>query len=175
MLVSRNRTGDEFGMISSRNTTTPKPPMKCVDARQKSRLRGKASTSSRMVEPVVVKPDTLSNQALANVNGPPQRAYGSMPNRKESSQDRKMIMYPSFKVIRSVLRTKMNGKKPTVKVSEKLIRSGARALSPPSRRDTHTDSSMNSELTRSAIPTFLDMTFRFIPIPPYEAGFPSAA
>ena len=84
-------------------------------------------------------------------------------------------MYPSFRVIRSVLRTKMKGKMPTVKVRAKLIRSGARALSPPSRREMPTDSSMNSELTRSAIPTFLDMTFRFIPIPPSGTGFPSAA
>ena len=74
MLVSRRRTGEEFGMIRSRNTTTPRPPMKCVEARQKSRLRGKASTSSRMVDPVVVKPDTLSNQALTRVNGPPHIA-----------------------------------------------------------------------------------------------------
>ena len=96
-----------------------------------------------------------------------------MPNRKESSHDRKMIMYPSFKEICSVLRTKMNGKIPTVKVSAKLIRSGARALSPPSMSEIPTDRSMNSELTRSAIPTFLDMTFRFILIPPSEAGFPS--
>ena len=71
MLVSRRRTGDEFGMIRSRNTTTPRPPIKCVEDRQNSRLRGSASTSSRMVAPVVVKPDTLSNQALARVNGPP--------------------------------------------------------------------------------------------------------
>ena len=175
MLVSRRRTGEEFGMISSRNTTTPRPPMKCVDERQKSRLRGSASTSSRMVAPVVVKPDTLSNQALAMVNGPPHSTYGSMPNRKDSSQDRKMIMYPSLRVMLSVLRTKMKGKMPTVNVSAKLIRSGARALSPPSRSEMPADRSMNSELTRSAIPVFRDMTFRFIRIPPAATGFPSAA
>ena len=132
MLVSRRRIGEELGIIRRRKTTTPKPPMKCVEERQNSRLRGSASTSSRMVAPVVVKPDTLSNHAFANVNGPPQRAYGSMPNRKESSHDRKMIMYPSFREICSVFRTKMKGKMPTVKVRAKLIRSGARALSPPS-------------------------------------------
>ena len=74
MLVSRKRMGEVLGMMSSRNTTTPKPPMKCVEARQKTRLRGKASTSSKMVAPVVVNPDTLSNQALITVKGPPQSA-----------------------------------------------------------------------------------------------------
>ena len=66
----------------------------------------------------------------------------------------------------------MNGNTPTVKVSEKLIRSGVRALSPPSARETKTDSSMNSELTRSAVPTFRDMTFRFIP--KSWTGFPAS-
>ena len=74
MLVRRRRMGEELGMIRSRNTTTPRPPMKCVEARQKMRLRGSDSMSSRMVAPVVEKPDTLSNQALATVKGPPHRA-----------------------------------------------------------------------------------------------------
>lgn len=79
-------------MISSRKTTTPKPPIKCVEERQKSRLFGNASTLSRIVEPVVVKPETLSNQAFIIVNGPPQSAYGSMPKMKDRSQDSAMIM-----------------------------------------------------------------------------------
>ena len=79
-------------MISSRKTTTPKPPMKCVEERQNSRLFGNASTLSRIVEPVVVNPETLSNQAFMIVNGPPQSAYGSMPKMKDSSQDSAMIM-----------------------------------------------------------------------------------
>ena len=91
MFVRRIFIWLEPGMSSSRKTTTPRPPMKCVDARQKSRLFGSASISSRMVAPVVVKPLTDSNQAFCSVNGPPHRAYGSMPKMKESSQDRKMI------------------------------------------------------------------------------------
>ncbi len=66
--------------------------MKCVEARQNRRLFGRASTSVRMVAPVVVKPETLSNQAFTTVNGPPQRAYGSMPKTKERSHDRKIVM-----------------------------------------------------------------------------------
>lgn len=52
--VSLSLTGLEDGIISRRKTTTPRPPMKCVDDLQKSRLSGNASTSSRIVAPVVV-------------------------------------------------------------------------------------------------------------------------
>ena len=70
-------------------------------------------------------------------------------------------MNPSFRVILAFLRVKIKGKAPTLKVMVKLIRSGARALSPPSMRDTTTDNSINRALTRSATPTLRDMTFRF--------------
>ena len=61
-----------------------------------------------------------------------------------------------------VFPTKMNGKTPIAKVIVKLMRSGAMALSCPFARDTNTESSINSALTSSALPTFLDITFRFI-------------
>ena len=74
MLVRRRRIGLAFGITSSRKTTTPRPPMKWVELRQKSRLLGIASTLSRIVAPVVVYPDTLSNQAFWMEKGPPHRA-----------------------------------------------------------------------------------------------------
>ena len=83
--------GLDSGMTSRRKTTTPKPPMKWVDARQNSRLFGRASTFSSMVAPQVVNPLTDSNQALARVNGPPQRAYGSIPNMNDMSHERVII------------------------------------------------------------------------------------
>ena len=92
MLVSLRRMGLEEGMTSKRKTTTPKPPMKCVELRQKSNESGSASTLSRMVAPVVVKPETLSNQAFVTVKGPPQRAYGSIPKMKERIHDRTMTI-----------------------------------------------------------------------------------
>ena len=54
MFVRRMRIWLDSGIISNRNTTTPSPPMKCVDERQNSRLSGRASTSLRMVPPQVV-------------------------------------------------------------------------------------------------------------------------
>ena len=68
MFDSLSLIGFALGIISRRNTTTPKPPMKWVEARQNRRLRGSASTSVRIVAPDVVNPDTLSNQAFATVN-----------------------------------------------------------------------------------------------------------
>lgn len=38
------------------------PPIQCVKERQYSRLMGSPSISERIVAPVVVKPDTVSNQ-----------------------------------------------------------------------------------------------------------------
>ena len=40
--------------------------------RQNCNPRGRASTSFRIVDPVVVRPETLSNQALTSENSPPQ-------------------------------------------------------------------------------------------------------
>ena len=51
------------GTSAIMNTSTPMPPSRWVKLRQKSRLRGRLSTSSRMLEPVVVKPETVSNTA----------------------------------------------------------------------------------------------------------------
>gem|GEM_PF-2824010 len=149
-LVRRSRIWEEVGMISRRNTTTPKPPMKCVEDLQNSRLSGRASMSSRIEAPVVVKPETLSNQAFTIVKGPPQRAYGSIPNMNDRSHDRTMIIYPSRREISGDLRTNMNGKIPTVNVIVKLISRAASALSLPFATETNIDRNMNSALTSSA-------------------------
>ena len=43
--------------------TIPKPPTQCVIIRQKSIECGRASISSRIVDPVVEKPDIVSKKA----------------------------------------------------------------------------------------------------------------
>ena len=95
ILVRRIRKGLASGIIRSRKTTTPNPPMKCVEDLQNNRPFGRLSTSVKIVEPVVVYPDTLSNQAFIRVNSPPHSTYGSIPNMNESSQDNTIIMNPS--------------------------------------------------------------------------------
>ena len=59
------------GRITSANITTPMPPIQVEDMRQNCKPRGSSSTSFRMEAPVVVKPDTLSNQAFTSENSPP--------------------------------------------------------------------------------------------------------
>lgn len=61
----------------------------------------------------------------------------------------------------SALFTKIRGKTPTVKVIMKLIIRAANALSLPSPMEMRMDININNALTKSASPTFLDMTLRF--------------
>ena len=61
-----------IGSTTSANITTPMPPIHVVAKRQNCKPRGSASTSERIDAPVVVKPETLSNQALTSENSPPQ-------------------------------------------------------------------------------------------------------
>ena len=50
--------------ISARNSTsTPMPPIHWVSERHSRTLRDRCSTSGNTVEPVVVRPDTVSNTA----------------------------------------------------------------------------------------------------------------
>ena len=49
-----------LGTMASRNTSTPMPPSQWVKLRQYRSPLGRASTSVRMLAPVVVKPETVS-------------------------------------------------------------------------------------------------------------------
>ena len=60
------------GRTTRTNITTPTPPNQWVEARKKRSPRGSASTLLRLVDPVVVKPETASNQASETENSPPQ-------------------------------------------------------------------------------------------------------
>ena len=69
-----------FGSSASANTSTPMPPIQWVKLRHMSRLMGSDSTSDSAVEPVVVKPDTVSNSASMNFGIAPSMTKGSAPN-----------------------------------------------------------------------------------------------
>jgi hypothetical protein len=105
--------------------------MKCVEDLQNKSLFGSASTSFRIVDPVVVYPDTLSNQALMIVNSPPHMIYGSIPNTKDNSQARMMVTNPSLSDIWGADLTKMKGNAPTKAVRTQLIRRGVKPESIP--------------------------------------------
>ena len=78
------------------NITTPTPPIKWVEERQKSNPFGNASIFVRIVEPVVVYPETLSYHAFTRENSPPHKTYGNIPNRHESNHENITIVNPSF-------------------------------------------------------------------------------
>ena len=141
---------------------TPRPPIKWVDERQKRRLLGSASTFVRIVAPVVVYPETLSNHALIKVNSPPQSTYGMVPKIKESTHERTMVRKPSFRESASFFFTNMNGNAPTRSVMMKLMSNGVNAESYPSIIDTIIERNINKALTRRALPTFNDMALTFI-------------
>ena len=72
------------------------------------------------------------------------------------------MTYPSRREMEVVLRTKKNGKMPTMKVMVNEIISAASAESLPLAIETKTENSMKSALTSNAKPMFLMITFQFI-------------
>ena len=53
----------KMGSSAMLKNTMPRPPIHCVRLRQKSKPWGRASMLSRMLAPVVVKPDMVSKKA----------------------------------------------------------------------------------------------------------------
>ena len=49
--------------MASMNTRMPMPPIQCEKLRQNSMHLSSSSTAGRMLEPVVVKPEIISNTA----------------------------------------------------------------------------------------------------------------
>ena len=69
----------DSGTIAIRNTSTPMPPTQWLKLRQYRMPRDRLSTSGRILEPVVVKPDTISNSASINDGIPPEIQNGRQP------------------------------------------------------------------------------------------------
>ena len=118
--------------------------------------------SFKIVEPVVVYPDTLSNQAFTRVNSPPQSTYGSIPKTKDRSQARMMVRKPSLSESSGAFLTNMNGKAPTIVVIIRLIRRGVNAESYSSAIEMSRDTNIKKALTSRAFPTLIDMAFTLI-------------
>ena len=144
------------------NTTTPTPPIKWVDDRQKTSPLGSASISLRIVAPVVVNPDTDSKNALARVNSPPHIRYGSIPNIHERNQANMVMAKPSYSLMSSDCLTNIRGKSPTMVVMNPLISRGAKDESIPLRIETSMDNSINDPLKISVTPRYLDISLMFI-------------
>ena len=74
----------------------PIPPIQCVKLRQRSMLLGTASTSVSIVDPVVVKPDTVSKKASTGELTTPPIRYGSIPHRDKAIQVSPVATSPSL-------------------------------------------------------------------------------
>lgn len=81
---------------------------------------------------------------------------------KERSHERMIMTKPSFSFVDGIARANIKGKKPTIAVMTKLMDSGPNPSSKPSYMDISTDRNMNKALTSNALPTFLDMTLKFM-------------
>ena len=65
--------------MASMNTRMPMPPIQCEKLRQKRLHRFSTSTFGRILEPVVVKPETISKTASRYDGISPQSVNGSAP------------------------------------------------------------------------------------------------
>ena len=68
-----------MGRMAITNTSTPMPPTQWVKLRHIRQPRLMASTSWRMLAPVVVKPDTVSKKASTKWGMSPHRTKGIAP------------------------------------------------------------------------------------------------
>ena len=85
-----------MGRRHNRNTRTPMPPIQWVKLLQNSMHRGRTSTSFKILAPVVVKPDTVSNMASTMLGITPENTNGSAPIRLMTIQLRATVTQPSF-------------------------------------------------------------------------------
>ena len=81
---------------TSTNTSTPIPPIQCVKLRQIRTQCGRTSTSVRMLEPVVVNPETVSKSASTGCGIYPLTTKGSAPKTHKATQLRATATQPSL-------------------------------------------------------------------------------
>ena len=84
-----------IGSTAMTNTSTPMPPTQWVKLRQNRQLRRRGSTAVRMVEPVVVKPETVSKKASIKLGMSPESTKGSAPKRDMKTHARATTASPS--------------------------------------------------------------------------------
>lgn len=85
----------DIGITAITKASTPIPPIKCEKLLQNNILLLKLSTSSNIVAPVVVKPETDSNKASTKLISNPNQK-GKAPNKLINIHDIDTIINPSF-------------------------------------------------------------------------------
>ena len=87
----------DIGTTARRKTSTPIPPIQWVRDLQRSEMWDSASTFVRILAPVVVKPDTVSNIAFVNEGISPVTTKGRHPQIERTSQLNAVAMQPSLR------------------------------------------------------------------------------
>ena len=82
--------------MASRKTRMPIPPIQCVKLRQNREAWESASTSVRMLEPVVVNPETVSKKQSTREGISLLKKNGSPPKKERMIQVRPTAIMPSF-------------------------------------------------------------------------------
>ncbi len=85
-----------IGTTARRKTRTPIPPIQWVSERHISDVCDIASTFVRMLAPVVVKPEAVSNTASVKEGISPVSMKGMQPAILSTSQERAVATQPSF-------------------------------------------------------------------------------
>ena len=85
------------GIMASRNTSTPMPPIQCVKLRQKSMHLSRLSISLSMLAPVVVKPEIVSKSASVNEGICLLITKGRQPKKLKTIQLSAVITQPSLR------------------------------------------------------------------------------
>ena len=86
-----------IGMMASRNTRTPIPPIQWVKHLHSIMPCDILSTSLSMLAPVVVNPDIVSNSAFVNEGISPEITNGMQPNILSSIQLNAVATHPSLR------------------------------------------------------------------------------
>ena len=86
----------ERGRLAITKTRTPIPPIQCVKDLQISMDLGISSTEGIILEPVVVKPDTVSKNASMKLGIDLEKKKGRQPKNESTIHDRDTMTNPSF-------------------------------------------------------------------------------
>ena len=150
-----------FEISASVSTSTPMPPTQWVKLRQNSSPFGSASTSVRIVEPVVVKPDTVSKKQSTSEGMLPWKKNGSPPKNDTRIQLSATVAKPS-RARRLSLRGRSSASSPPAAIVTAIASRIAGASPPPINRETISGTAIIAASSISTLPTSLNVSRLFM-------------
>ena len=150
-----------FGISASVSTSTPMPPTQWVKLRQNSSPFGSASTSVRIVEPVVVKPEVASKKQSTSEGMLPWKKNGSPPKNDTRIHPSATIAKPS-RARRLSLRGRSSDKSPPTAIVIAMEIRIAGASPPPISSETTSGTAISAASTISTLPISLNVNRLFM-------------